>query len=253
MLRKAVITSAGKGSRMKHITSVLPKALLPLFVTENGNKVTRPVIDLIIDSLSKIGINKFCIVVGKNGSLLMQYLFDITPTFVFQELPRGFGDAVLRAEDFSANEPFIVHADDGVLNKGYEYLKAVFEELSPDAVLFLRRVQNPQRYGIVEVQDKGEYKGHKLYKVVNAEEKPQNPRSNLALVAVYVFKPVIFDGLKRVEVDQNKELELTYGIRNLILDGKEVYALEMKEDEQWLNVGDPKSYLDALNYSFKML
>lgn len=80
MLKKAVITSAGKGSRMKHITSVLPKALLPLFVTENGGKVTRPVIDLIMDSLNKVGIEKFCIVVGRNGMLLMQYLFDRTPT-----------------------------------------------------------------------------------------------------------------------------------------------------------------------------
>ncbi|BDC00142.1 nucleotidyltransferase family protein [Saccharolobus caldissimus] len=253
MLKKAVITSAGKGSRMKHITSLLPKALLPLFVTENGDKVTRPIIDLIMDSLRKVGVEKFCIVVGKNGMLLMQYLFERTPTFVFQEIPKGFGDAVLRAEDFSGNDPFFVHADDGVLTKGYESLKSLFDELSPDAVLFVRKVENPKRYGIVEVQDKGYYSGHKLYKVINAEEKPQNPKSNLALAAVYIFKPSIFGALKKVKIEDDKELELTYGIHNLIVDGKEVYALEMRQDEFWLNVGDPKSYLDSLNYSFKML
>ncbi|MCH4814189.1 MAG: sugar nucleotidyltransferase [Saccharolobus sp.] len=253
MLKKAVITSAGKGSRMKHITSVLPKALLPLFVTENGGKVTRPVIDLIIDSLNKIGIEKFCIVVGRNGMLLMQYLFDRTPTFVFQDMPKGFGDAVLRAEDFSSNEPFFVHADDGVLTKGYESLKLLFDEVSPDAVLFVRRVENPSRYGVVTIQDKGVYDGHKLYKVIDAEEKPLHPKSNLAIAAVYIFKPSIFSALKQINVEEGKEIELTYGIHNLLLDGKEVYALEMSEDEKWLNVGDPKSYLDALNYSFKFL
>ncbi|AOL16323.1 nucleotidyltransferase [Sulfolobus sp. A20] len=253
MLRKAIITSAGRGSRMKHITTFLPKALLPLFVTENGGKVTRPIIDLILDSLKNIGIEKFCIVVGKNGMLLMQYLFERTPTFVFQETPKGFGDAVLRAEDFSGNEPFFVHADDGVLTKGYDSLKSLYEEISPDALLLVRRVQNPKRYGVVEVVDKGYYDNHKMYKVTDAEEKPQFPKSNLGLVAVYIFKPSIFDALKRVKVEENRELELTYGIKNLILDNREVYALEMKESETWLNVGDPKSYLDSLNYSFKLL
>ncbi|WP_338599314.1 sugar nucleotidyltransferase [Sulfolobus tengchongensis] len=253
MLKKAVITSAGKGSRMKHITNVLPKALLPLFVTENGSKVTRPVIDLIMESLARIGIEKFCIVVGRNGLLLMEYLFERTPTFVFQEIPKGFGDAVLRAEDFSSNEPFFVHADDGVLTDGYSSLKSLFEEILPDAVLFVRKVENPKRYGIIEVQDKGSYDNHRLYKVIGAEEKPQQPKSNLAIAAVYIFKPTIFGALKSIRVEEGKEVELTYGISKLISDGKEVYALEMRDDEKWLNVGDPKSYLDALNYSFKLL
>ncbi|MCQ4344819.1 MAG: NTP transferase domain-containing protein, partial [Sulfolobaceae archaeon] len=96
-VRKAVITAAGKGSRMKFITSVLPKALIPLFRTEDGKKVMRPVIDLIAENLSSAGVVKFCLVVGKHGKLLMDYLFERGVTFVFQEEPKGFGDAVLRA------------------------------------------------------------------------------------------------------------------------------------------------------------
>ncbi|MEM3848043.1 MAG: NTP transferase domain-containing protein, partial [Metallosphaera sp.] len=73
-VNKAVITAAGKGSRMKYITSVLPKALLPLFKKEDGKFVMRPVIDLILDSLEAIGVNKQCIVVGNQGKLLIDYL-----------------------------------------------------------------------------------------------------------------------------------------------------------------------------------
>lgn len=251
MIEKAVITAAGKGSRMKYITTVLPKALLPLFSSENGDLITRPVIDLIFDSLSSVGVKKFCIVVGKHGKLLMDYLFDMGVTFVFQPHPKGFGDAVLKAEDFSSNDPFIVHADDGVLTGGYKEAVSLFDEVKPDAVLLLREVKNPKRYGIVDVKDEGEYMGYKMYRVIEAQEKPQNPRSNIGISAVYIFSPKIFQGLNKVKVEEGKELELTYGIQNIISEGGEVYGILLK-DEKWLNVGDPVSYIDALNltYSF---
>lgn len=249
MISKAVITAAGKGSRMKYITSVLPKALLPLFKAEDGKIVMRPVIDLIMESLSQAGVSKFCLVVGKHGKLLMDYLFERGVTFVFQPEPKGFGDAVLRAEDFANNDPFFVHADDGVLTGGYVEAKSLFEEVKPDAVLLIREVSNPKRYGIVAVKEKGEYMGHKYYKVIEAQEKPENPKSNLGISAVYVFSPKIFDALKKVKVEEGKELELTYGIQKIIEDGGEVFAIKL-EKEKWLNVGDPQSYYDALNYSY---
>ncbi|BFH72751.1 sugar phosphate nucleotidyltransferase [Sulfurisphaera javensis] len=252
MVSKAVITAAGKGSRMKYITSVLPKALLPLFITEDGKIVMRPVIDLIMDSLQEAGVNKFCIVVGRHGKLLMDYLFERGVTFVFQPEPKGFGDAVLRAEDFSNNDPFFVHADDGVLTGGYKEANSLFEENKPDAILLVREVNNPKRYGIVSVKDLGEYKGHKLFKVLEAQEKPNEPKSNLAISAVYVFSPKIFNGLKSIRVEEGKELELTYGIQHIIENGGEVFAIKL-ENEKWLNVGDPQSYYEALNYSYKRL
>ncbi len=248
MIRKAVITAAGKGSRMKYITSVLPKALLPLIRREDGKLVMRPIIDLIMESLEAEGVEKFCIVVGKHGKLLLDYLFGRNVTFVFQEEPKGFGDAVSRAEDFASGEPFFVHADDGVLTGGYREARSLFEEIRPEAVLLLREVGNPKRYGIVEVQEKGEYMKHKLFKILRAEEKPERPRSNVAISAVYVFSPRIFEALKKVKVEEGKELELTYGIQELINAGGEVYGILLKE-EKWLNVGDPESYFNALSYT----
>ncbi|BCU69383.1 nucleotidyltransferase family protein [Stygiolobus caldivivus] len=248
-VKKAVITAAGKGSRMKYITSVLPKALLPLFKGEDGKIVMRPIIDLIMESLNTVGVEKFCIVVGKHGKLLMDYLFEREVTFVFQKEPKGFGDAVLKAEDFVGSDPFFVHADDGVLTGGYRESTSLFNEIKPDAVLLLREVKNPKRYGVVAVQDKGDYMGHKLFKVVEAEEKPENPKSNIAISAVYIFTPKLFRSLKAVTVEGEKELELTYGIQGIINDGGEVYGILLK-DEKWLNVGDPASYHEALMRTF---
>ncbi len=249
MIRKAVITAAGKGSRMKYITSVLPKALLPLFRQEDGKRVMRPIIDLIMSSLSSAGVSNFCIVVGKNTKLLLDYLYEREGiTFTFQKEPKGFGDAVLKAESFVGDDSFFVHADDGVLTGGYIEASELYEENKPDAVLLLRKVNNPFRYGIVKVEDKGEFKNHKLYKVINAQEKPRNPFSNLAISAVYIFKPNIFKALKEVN-NYEGELELTYGIKKLIDCGGEVYAI-LLEKEKWLNVGDPEHYYEALSYSF---
>jgi len=252
MVTKAVITAAGKGSRMKYITSVLPKALLPLFKAEDGKTVMMPVIDLIMESLKQADVSKFCLVVGRHGKLLMDYLFERGVTFVFQPETKGFGDAVLRAEDFANNDPFFVHADDGVLTGGYIEANSLFEEIKPEAVLLIREVSNPKRYGIVTVQEKGEYMGHRYYKVVEAQEKPTEPKSNLGISAVYIFSPKIFNALKSVKVEEEKELELTYGIQKIIENGGEVYAIKL-EKEKWLNVGDPQSYYDALNYSYKVI
>jgi len=248
-VKKAVITAAGKGSRMKYITSVLPKALLPLFKAEDGKIVMRPIIDLIMDSLHAASVEKFCIVVGKHGKLLMDYLFEREVTFVFQKEPKGFGDAVLKAEDFAGSDPFFVHADDGVLTGGYKEAASLFSEIRPEAVLLLREVKNPKRYGVVTVQDKGIYMNHKLFKVLEAEEKPENPKSNIAISAVYILTPKVFRALKSITVEEGKELELTYGIQGVIDDGGEVYGILLK-DEKWLNVGDPTSYYEALSRTF---
>ncbi|MEM0174196.1 MAG: sugar phosphate nucleotidyltransferase [Sulfolobaceae archaeon] len=249
-VRKAVITAAGRGSRMKYITSIIPKALLPVFYKENGQIIMRPIIDLILDSLESVGVEKFGIVVGIHGRLLLEYLFERqNKVFLFQEKPKGFGDAVLRAEDFTGNSPFFVHADDGVLTGAYKEAKDFFEEVSPDALLLLRKVENPRRYGIVEVNEVGYYANFKLFKIKDAEEKPTNPKSNIAISAVYIFSPKIFSALKEVKVDEDKELELTYGIQRLIENGGEVYGL-LLENVKWLNVGDPLSYLETLNFTF---
>ena len=244
---KAIITSAGQGSRMKRVTTVLPKALLPLFMKEGSSRIMVPVADLIMESLALAGVSKFCFVVGRHKSLLMDYMFNRGVTFVFQNEPKGFGDAVLRGEDFASRGPVFVHADDGVLTGGYVEAASLFMERDADAVLLLRKTDNPKRYGIAEAEPDSDFMGHKVFRVKGAEEKPKYPKSDMMISAVYIFSHRIFEALR--ETSQEGEIELTPGIGSIVNRGGRVYGL-LLEKERWLNVGDTESYYKALEYSY---
>ena len=254
MIRKAVITAAGLGTRMRNMTLIIPKALLPL-IRRGEPPMLIPIIDLIISRLQEVGVSKFLIVVGRNGKPLIDYLMDklfnespgVSLSFTFQEKPLGFGDAVLRAKDFINSEPFFVHADDGLLTEGYAEGVKLFDELRPDALLFLREVSNPSRYGVAIVRDEGYINNYRLVRVLDVEEKPRNPRSNIAISAVYIFSDKIFRGLETVKTEG--ELELTYGIKNVIDSGGEVYGIVLNHNS-WLSVGDPESYINTINRLF---
>lgn len=233
---------------MKRVTTVVPKALLPLFMREDGERIMVPVADLIMDSLAAAGVSRFCFVVGKHRSLLMDYLFGKGVTFVFQNEPKGFGDAVHRGVDFSGGEAVLVHADDGVLTGGYKEAMSLFAEKKPDAVLLLRKTDNPKRYGIAVVGNESRYMSHRVFSVEGVEEKPQRPKSNMMISAVYIFSNRIFKSLEGVKA-QNGEIELTSGIQKLIKNGGKVYGI-LLEKEKWLNVGDTESYYKSLNYSY---
>ncbi len=250
-ISKAIITAAGKGSRMKHMTSIMPKILLPLFSSEESKRVTVPIADLIMKSLSAAGVSRFCFVVGKNKSILTDYMFgrDGT-TFVFQNDPKGFGDAVLKGKEFAGGDAAFVHADDGVLTGGYREAASLFIEKKADCVLLLRKTDNPRRYGIAEVGRQEEHMGYMVYEVKGVEEKPEKPKSEYMLSAVYLFKPKIFESIGKVNA--NGEVELTDGIQKMIEGGSKVYGM-LLEKEKWLNVGDTDSYYTALRYSYEHL
>ncbi|MFB6469793.1 MAG: nucleotidyltransferase family protein [Vulcanisaeta sp. AZ3] len=258
MIDRAVITTGGLGSRMRDMTLIVPKALLPL-IRRDEKPALIPIIDLIIARLRGVGVSKFLIVIGRNGKPLIDYLMDkvfsgslngIQISFTFQESPRGFGDAVLKAEDFVNSNPFFVHADDGLLTMGYAEGVKVFNELRPDALLFLREVSNPSRYGVAIIKDEKLINGFRLVKVLDVEEKPPRPRSNIAILATYIFSKKIIDALKTINITEG-ELELTYGIKRIIEMGGEIYGLVLSQDT-WLSVGDPENYIKTINKTYNL-
>jgi dTDP-glucose pyrophosphorylase len=250
-VKKAVITSAGNATRMRPISNIIPKGLLPIFKTYEGKKFPIPMIDLIIDSLSGAGVSQLCFVLGSRGRLLMDYLFENNITFVFQKESLGFGDAVLKAEEFCSGDPFFVHTNDDMLTGGYREGAAVFDELGADCLLFLSRVENPKLWGIVEVEDFKDMHSHKVFRIKSIEEKPESPKSDLAVSGIYIFSgSAIFGRLKEIRTD--KELQLTDGIQKLVQGGAKVYGMLLGE-ERWLSVGNPESYFSTLNYSYNKL
>lgn len=142
-----------------------------------------------------------------------------------------------------------MHADDGILTIGYPEGVKLYDELRPDVVLFLRRVSNPSRYGIAIARDEGgSFDGFRLVRILDVEEKPSNPRSDIAISAVYIFNRKIIEGLRAVKA--GNELELTYGIKNVINGGGEAYGLLLGNDS-WLNVGSVEDYFNSMVRTFK--
>jgi len=110
--------------------------------------------------------------------------------------------------------------------------------------LLLQSQKNLKGYGIAEIQKK-----KNVNIVSNVEEKPQLPKSNLAILPVYTFKPNIFDALKQTKIGYNKELQVTDAIKTLINQNEKVTALKMSE--KWFDIGTPDNYFKALTYSYK--
>ncbi len=246
---KAIITAAGKGSRMNPSTKAIPKGLLPLFSNVEGKLSAVPIIRLIIDQLQSAGVDDLCIVVGEKKDPLITYLLGegLKVTFVQQDPPRGFADAVAKANVFVKNDPFFVHADDGIpFSFKRNLLQLMWQELNKglDAVLLVRESDNPSSGGVIIGRRMGS-----TIEVTEALEKVPNPPSNLVLTAVYAFSGKAMSVISSVKPGRTGEAELTDAISKLAKEGR-VVALELEPDEVWLNIGNPESYHTALEISY---
>ena len=254
MTTKAVITSGGQATRMRPFSNSVPKGLMPLFATADGKPVLIPIVDMIINGLAEAGAADFCVVLGNGGrgDILKDHLLrsERKIAFVKQEVPRGFGDAVLQAEKFVGTSPTFIHADDVFSTDGYNLMSGLYKEKDADGVLLLRRVANPSKYGIVTVEEDGKFEGHKIMIIKNAEEKPREPKSDIAISAAYLLSHKIFEGIRNSKPSARGELELTAGIQYMVEHGAKIFGIFI-DDHNWLNVGEPDRYLAALAASGK--
>jgi dTDP-glucose pyrophosphorylase len=279
---RGVLTLAGEGTRMLPWSRGLRKEFLPLYDRgTNGTPVLKPIVHIVLETLVGAGITDVTMVVGAKDLATVQNYFTIdrefldrhahhadrlTEThrfystlanlrvrFAVQPLPRGFGDAVLQSEPFVGRETFLLHAADAIVLEPFRgHLPRRMIELREredlDAVLLVRRVKDPSRYGVVEGRPARTADGVRRLDVTRVEEKPAKPRSKWAATAVYAFSPRIFDALRRVAAEHNpRELELTDAIALLLADGGRVSALVMPaRAAEWRSVGSPQGYLTAL-------
>jgi UTP--glucose-1-phosphate uridylyltransferase len=275
---KVIIPAAGMGTRLLPATKEQPKEMLPVFAsTSNGQKCLKPVLQLVFEQLYGLGFREFYFVIGREKRAIEDHF---TPEFgyvtmlqgkgksgpaeelnnfyrkiensnivwVNQPEPRGFGDAVLRAATFAGGESVLVHAGDTyVTPDGYlRNLIKTYEELNADAVCVLQEVEDPKQYGIAEI---GEPVGN-AYRVKKVIEKPEKPTTNLAIMPMYVFHPIIFKALKEIPLGKGNEIQLTDGIQKLIDWGLKVYAIKLSSSDIRLDIGTIETYWDALRLSY---
>ena len=277
MIKKAVITAGGLGSRFLPYTKEFPREMLPIFYKDGDKLLVKPLLQISFELLYNIGIREFCFIVGRGKrSIEDHFTPDIAHldflksrnnkaakhlekfynmldnseiTWKNQPYPIGFGDAVMRARSFINSDNFIVWAgDDYIHSPQYKFIKEiidVFERNNAKVVLSAERVDNPERFGVIV----GNKVGDGLYRVTDMIEKPKNPPSNLTAVGVYVFSPAIFDALKKIPFGVNNEKQLTDAVQYLIRTNQPVFAKEMGKDEMRIDVGKPESYKVALERS----
>jgi UTP--glucose-1-phosphate uridylyltransferase len=276
LLKKAVIPAAGLGTRLLPITKELPKEMLPVIaLMKNGQPSLKPMLQAIFEQLYDVGFREFAFIVGRGKRAIedhfspdddfVQYLVNkkmkelaedlqefykkinnSNIVFINQPKPKGFGDAVGRAALFTGNEKFLIQAgDDLIISKNNNHLKRatnIFEQYDADALFLVEEVLDPRKYGVIT----GEEKKPSIFKVTNIVEKPDKPPSNLAIVALYIFKPIIYKAIKEVKPDKNREIQLTDALKLLIDRNCKVYALKLKRNERRIDIGTAESYIEML-------
>ena len=271
MIRKIVIPAAGLGTRLLPITKEIPKEMMPLFLRDKNSEVmVKPLIQVIFEQFFQQGLREYCVIVGRQKRIIQDH-FTIDKEFlkkfekkskykqdlknfylmlnkskIFwaeQSEPRGFGDAVKYSESFVGNDDFLVIAGDTLIPKGGKIIKKLMNTKlkgKNDAILLLKEVSDPRRFGVAVIN---QTKNKNI--IINVEEKPKNPKSNLSIVALYRFGPSIFKALNEIQSGQ-KELQLTDAIQKLIDWGGNVSAIHLNENDHVIDIGTADSYLETI-------
>ncbi|MGW1430062.1 glucose-1-phosphate thymidylyltransferase [Streptomyces sp. NPDC002431] len=202
---KALVLSGGAGTRLRPITHTSAKQLVPV--------ANKPVLFYGLEAIAEAGITEVGIIVGDTAAEIREAVGDgsalgIEVTYIPQEEPLGLAHAVLIARDFLGDDDFVMYLGDNFIVGGITGLVEEFRSDRPDAQILLTRVPNPTSFGVAELDAAG--------RVVALEEKPKEPKSDLALVGVYLFTPVIHEAVRAIEPSWRGELEITHAIQWLI-------------------------------------
>jgi glucose-1-phosphate thymidylyltransferase len=230
---KGLVLSGGFGTRLRPLTYSQQKQLIPV--------ANKPILFYAIEDIIEAGVSEIGIIVGPNRDQVEKTVlsreWDADIQFIFQDAPRGLAHTVLISEEFIGGEPFVMYLGDNLLCDGIVDHANVFKSSDADASILLTEVSHPERFGVAELDEQGN--------VVRLVEKPKIPTSNLALVGVYLFQPIIFKAVKSIRPSWRNELEITDAIQWLVENDYHVKASVV--NGWWKDTGMPEDILSANN------
>ncbi|MBU1164091.1 NTP transferase domain-containing protein [Patescibacteria group bacterium] len=235
---KGIILAGGEGTRLRPTTLVTNKHLLPVY--------NKPMIFYPITTLVSAGITEIMIVTGVNHKEdFLEVLKDGSEfgakfTYGLQEKPGGIAQALGLCKEFAGNEKILVILGDNVVEDNIKSVVENFQHQEKGAKIFLSEVDNPKSYGVAEIE--GE-------KIVNIEEKPESPKTNLAVIGLYMYDAQVWDIITDLKPSGRGELEITDVNNNYIQKGEMTYE---KLTGFWGDAGESfDSMLDTANYLAK--
>jgi glucose-1-phosphate thymidylyltransferase len=208
---KALVLAGGSGSRLRPITHTSAKQLLPV--------ANKPVLFYVLEAIADAGIRDVGVIVGDTAAAIQAAVgdgreFGLEATFIRQDAPLGLAHAVLIARDYLGDDDFVMYLGDNFIVGGITPLVDEFSASRPDAQIMLTTVPDPRQFGVAELDEAGA--------VVGLAEKPCHPKSDLALVGVYIFTPAVHEAVRQLKPSDRGELEITEALQWLIDDGRKV-------------------------------
>ncbi len=228
---KALITSGGKGTRLRPITHTQNKHLIPI--------ANKPILHYAIEAVVEAGITEIGIVYNADSDAVPRAIgkgdkWGVHITYIPQEAPLGLAHVVKIAQDFIQDEPFIFYLGDNMVVGGVKRFIERFQSDGCNCHLTLAKVKDPSRFGVPELEGN---------RIVRIEEKPRHPKSQFAVAGIYIYDATIFEAVNHIQPSARGELEISDAHQYLLDKGYKITFSEITG--WWKDTGKPNDLLEA--------
>lgn len=239
---RGLICAGGKGTRLYPLTKTINKHLIPV-----GNK---PMIYYALEKMKEAGIDSVLIVtdIDQCGMIVEQCgdgkEWNLKLSYKVQTEAGGIAQAISLAEDFANGDDLFVILGDNIFTMDVTNIRKTF---STGSHVFLKEVKDPERFGVAEIIPKLSMNNNQA-NVINIEEKPKHPKSNLAVTGIYIYDNTVFDKIRQLKFSDRNELEVT-DLNNLYIKENNMIATIMNSNDIWSDAGT----FDSLRYISSLL